>query len=371
MQQRSETALFNSNRFKLGLFSPNCSGGLSTLKTELWDGSWENNLKAARLADEAGLEFILPLGRWHGLRGWPAESEDQGHSLETVTWASGILASTRNICVFGTLHVTFISPVFAAKMIVTADHIGQGRFALNIVTGSEMRDFMMFGVPNLGNAERYAYTDEWVTIVKRAWSESEPFDFDGTYFHLKWVLEKPKPYGGTRPVLVCAASSAAGQQFAVSQTDCLFMFIKSLEALPAQLAAAHKGATRRITTFASGHMVCRRTRNEAEAYYDYVVNELGDWDAVERVVSERGAMPMATVDRARERLISGMGTYPVVGSYDDVAEHFGRMADAGLDGMAVGLFDYVGEFPMLLEVIERLERSGLRSPRSPRPLFTS
>lgn len=61
---RQGTRMYNDNRFKLGLFGMNCSGGLTmTLAPEYWEASWENNLKAAQLADEAGLEFILPIGR--------------------------------------------------------------------------------------------------------------------------------------------------------------------------------------------------------------------------------------------------------------------------------------------------------------------
>jgi hypothetical protein len=52
---------FSSNAFELGMFSFNVAGGLAQLKTERWDGSWEKNLAVARLAEEAGLEFLLPL----------------------------------------------------------------------------------------------------------------------------------------------------------------------------------------------------------------------------------------------------------------------------------------------------------------------
>jgi hypothetical protein len=62
--------MFNANKFKLGLFAMNCSGGLSLNRApERWDASWEHNLSAARLAEEAGLEFLLPIARWLGYRG--------------------------------------------------------------------------------------------------------------------------------------------------------------------------------------------------------------------------------------------------------------------------------------------------------------
>jgi len=50
--------------FRLGLFSANCSGGLAvTTIPERWDASWDSNLKLARLADQVGIDFMLPIAR--------------------------------------------------------------------------------------------------------------------------------------------------------------------------------------------------------------------------------------------------------------------------------------------------------------------
>ena len=69
------------------------------------------------------------------------------------------------------------------------------------------------------------------------------------------------------------------------------------------------------------------------------------------------------MQRLKERMISGLGTFPVIGSYDDVAETFQRLHEAGLDGMAIGMVNYIDEFPMLRdEILPRLERLGLRHP---------
>jgi alkanesulfonate monooxygenase SsuD/methylene tetrahydromethanopterin reductase-like flavin-dependent oxidoreductase (luciferase family) len=359
---REQTRLYNRNRFKLGVFAPNCAGGLAMLKRQLWDGSWDGNLEVARRADEAGFEFILPLGRWRTVRA-DREGPDEGGSFETVTWAAAVLAATREICCFGTVHTMFISPVFAAKMMVTADHVGAGRFALNIVSGSHAIDFAMFGVDFPDNAGRYAYTDEWVTILKRAWTEEAPFDFHGTYFNLKGVIGKPKPYGGTLPMIVNAANSPIGRAFAARQTDVVFMTINEVDLLKSEISKVR--AVRDVPVLASGHLVARASTAEAREYYDYVVRELGDWEQMEELVAERvrgreKTSPMAVMNRLRERLISAGGVYPVIGSYDDAAAEFVRMTDAGLDGMAVALFDYLGEFHHFQEVATRMERLGLR-----------
>ena len=55
-----ENRMTNANRFKLGLFGMNCSTNFATLAPERWLAGWEENLAAARLADEAGRQFFVP-----------------------------------------------------------------------------------------------------------------------------------------------------------------------------------------------------------------------------------------------------------------------------------------------------------------------
>ena len=63
-------ALFSDNRVKLGVMAFNCSHG-STVTTAdgIWPMDWDDNAKLARMADAAGLEVLLPVGRWKGYGG--------------------------------------------------------------------------------------------------------------------------------------------------------------------------------------------------------------------------------------------------------------------------------------------------------------
>jgi alkanesulfonate monooxygenase SsuD/methylene tetrahydromethanopterin reductase-like flavin-dependent oxidoreductase (luciferase family) len=78
---------------KLALFGANCSSGrtYATL-AERWDASWDNNLRLARLAEDIGLEALVPIARWKGYGG---ESNPNGSSFESITWACGLLAATQ------------------------------------------------------------------------------------------------------------------------------------------------------------------------------------------------------------------------------------------------------------------------------------
>jgi len=123
--------LYNGNRLKLGLFGANCSSGrAATTVPERWSGSWEDNLAAAQLADDAGIDFMLPIGRW---RGYGGITNFEGATLETITWATGLLAQTKRMSIFGTVHAPLFHPIVAAKQFVTADLVGRGRFGLNLV----------------------------------------------------------------------------------------------------------------------------------------------------------------------------------------------------------------------------------------------
>ncbi len=363
---RPVTRMASKNKFKLGLFGLNCSGGLTMTKApERWDQSWDNNVKAAQLAEAAGLEFMLPIGRWHGYRG---ETDTEGTTWETLTWATGLLAATKEISAFCTLHVAFVNPVFAAKQMVTADHVGKGRFGINIVSGWNQGEFGMFGVNLREHDARYDFSEEWTQVLKRIWEEDEPFDFEGKYFQLKGVLSKPKPYGGGRPMVMSAGTSDAGKLFAARHADCMFMTIFDIAKVSNDAAALRALAPpgQKTGIFASGHLFTRKTEKETKEWYDYIVHENGDWVAGEHIARIRLAgggqsIPEGVLREKTAHLIAGIGTTPMVGSYDQVVEKMRQLSDAGLDGMALGMVNYIDEFHILRdEILPRLERIGLR-----------
>ncbi|MGZ3329720.1 MAG: LLM class flavin-dependent oxidoreductase, partial [Xanthobacteraceae bacterium] len=231
-------SMHNANKLKIGLFGANCSSGRAvTLVPERWSGSWPDNLKLARMADEAGIDFLLPIGRWKGYGG---DTDYQGATLETITWATGLLALTKRVTVFGTVHAPLFNPVIAAKEMVTADHIGEGRFGLNIVVGWNEGEFAMFGVQQRDHESRYDYAQEWIDVIKMIWSDKEDFDYHGQYLDMSGIRGKPKPYGGTRPVIMNAGASPVGQAFAIRNCDAFFLQASrtSLDETAQRVAAA-------------------------------------------------------------------------------------------------------------------------------------
>ena len=367
MQSRINT--FSPNRFKLGLFGSNCSSGRSaTCVPERWSGNWADNLTLAHMADDAGMDFLLPIGRWKGYGG---TTNFEGATLETTAWACGLLAATSNITVFSTVHAPLVHPVFAAKQFVTADQIGQGRFGLNVVCGWNEDEFAMFGVEQREHDDRYAFGGEWLRAVYRMWEETGSFDFNGDFFHFAGVEAEPKPFGDTRPLVMNAGSSTAGRTFGAQYCDVIFRHCRTIESGSADVretTAEAKSLGRDVGVFTPGFVICRPTQREADEYQHYVVDENADWDAIDYQMgmSMRNNHSLkdasaADIAAARKRWAAGHGGYAMVGDPDFVANEMLKLSDAGFAGFAFSFINYNLEFPFFRdEVLPRLERLGLR-----------
>ena len=372
MQNR--VAMYNGNALKIGLFGANCSSGRSATKVpERWSASWEDCLALARMADDAGLDFMLPIARWKGYGG---DTDFHGVTLETITWAVGLLGATKHMTVFGTVHAPLFHPLIAAKEFVTADHIGQGRMGMNIVCGWNEGEFDMFGVKQREHDERYDYAQEWVDVVKQAWTRDDTFDYDGKYLHLKAARAFPKPYGGTQPLMMNAGSSDVGQAFALRNCDAFFVATagsrKSLAgnaAKVAEIKAQARGLGREIEVFTVGQVICRPTQKEADDYYQHAIIDNADWGAIDGMLANKSITPQTIPPEeyyAKRRYFASnaVGGYPFVGTPDKVADELGTISQAGVRGIGLSFVNYLDEVPYFCaEVLPRLERTGVRVKR--------
>lgn len=353
------------NRFKLGIFSANADGGLTLTKVpERWPAKWPEIVEVAQMADRAGIEFFLPIARWKGYRG---ETNSRQHSYETFTFAAALAGVTRNIALFSTVHVPMVHPVFAAKALATVDQASNGRAGLNVVAGWNPEEFALFGLDKVDAP--YDQAAEWIEIVSRLLA-GETFDFDGTYYCLKGAASQPGPVQVPRPALLNAAFSPPGRNFAAHHADFLFTTFSSIEAGADTIADIRARAAvtgRDVGVHTTTHVVCRPTRAEAEAYYErYTVTEV-DEAALDHLATAREKYTQshdeATYRLYRQRFAGGAGTYPLVGTPNDLADQMIRMSEAGFAGTTVSFVNFREELPFFLtNVLPLLEEAGLRVP---------
>ena len=362
--------LFNDNRIRLGVMAFNCSHG-STVTTAdgAWPMTWEDNRALARMADAAGFEALLPVGRWKGYGG---ETDFNNRTFESLTWAAGIAAETSHAAVFATVHAPLLHPVAAAKMGATVDHISGGRFALNLVAGWFRNEFDMFGLEMRAHGDRYAYAQEWLALVKRLWSETEPFDLDGRFFSGRALWSEPKPLQHPRPPIMNAGSSSAGQAFSAAHADMNFAMLRQKDegsdrAQIAHLKAMAADLGRSSQCWIHGYVVCRPTRREAEDYLHHYVVERGDDAAAANMLEifglQSGTLELAVMDAFRFHFKAGHGGYPLVGAPEDIVEELERLSDMGVDGLLLSWVDYLGECRQWIEeVMPLMEAAGQRRP---------
>jgi dimethylsulfone monooxygenase len=366
-------AMYGAHALQIGLFGANCSSGRSaTTVPERWQATWPDCLRLAGMAERFGIDFMLPVARWKGYGG---TTDFHGASLETLVWAAGLLASTTRITVFGTVHAPLFNPIIAAKQFVTADHIGEGRFGVNLVVGWNEGEFEMFGVRQRDHDTRYAFAQEWLDAVKRAFIEADAFDFDGAFLRLKGVRAFPKPYGGTRPIIMNAGSSAAGRAFALRNCDAFFTAtagsrtsLDSNAQKVREIEAEARQYGREIAIYTVGQVICRASQAEADDYYRHAIIDNADWGAVEAMMALRNLTPQNQSPEefaAKRRYFAGnaIGGYPFVGTPDRVAQELASISQAGIRGIALSFVNFLDELPYFAEqVLPRLEQLGLRVP---------
>ncbi|MBX5492204.1 MAG: LLM class flavin-dependent oxidoreductase [Chloroflexi bacterium] len=363
--------LFNRNRLKLGVFATNVSNGCAiTLAEGRFETTWANTRAVNTLADQAGLEALVPVARWKGFGG---PSNFNGTCFETFTWAAGLAAQTTQAAVFATAHVPTIHPIVAAKQGTTVDHISGGRFALNVVCGWFRPELEMFGAPVLEHDEAYAYAAEWLQVVRLLWTAEGEVDYTGRFFTIRRGFHEPKPVQRPFPPVMSAGSSPVGRRFAAQYADMAFTQLRpaEFEEARAEIAALRRLAReefgRELQVWTTAYVVCRPTEREAREYLHYYVYERGDWEAVENLTRIMGMqkrhLTPARLEQLKAQFVAGWGGFPLVGTPEQIVEALLQAARVGVDGVTLSWVSYEAELRQwTTEVLPLLEQAGLREP---------
>jgi dimethylsulfone monooxygenase len=261
-------------------------------------------------------------------------------------------------------------PLVAALMTSTIDHVSGGRFSLNVVAGFNEQEFRMLGLEVPSHEDRYAHAAEWMTLIRRAWTEQEPFDFDGSYIRAVEVVSQPKPLQQPAPPIMSAGTSEVGRRFAARHADINFVHLPSIEEMPAIVAAAkadaREHAGRDVQIYSSAYIVVADTEEEAWRRYHHVTRDRLDRQAAAGLIEmwERQSKGGEVIDvRERiDRMAAGFNALPFVGTAERVAELLVRAADGGLEGLAISWDDYDEGLAAYAEAVRPLLlQAGLRT----------
>ena len=230
-----------SEPLKFAYWVPNVSGGLvvSTIEQRTgWD--FDYNKKLARIAENSGFEYALTQTRYAASYG-----ADKQH--EATSFSLALLAATERLKVISAVHPGMWHPGVLAKYIITADHISNGRAAVNIVSGWLKDEFTNFGLEWLEHDERYVRTEEFIKVLRGLWTEQD-YSQSGKYYNITDFTLNPAPVdvpGRAHPEIFFGGNSTAAQATAGRVADWYFSNGKDLEGFKENIAgvvAAASGA---------------------------------------------------------------------------------------------------------------------------------
>jgi alkanesulfonate monooxygenase len=326
----------------------------------------------ARAAEQGGFKGVLtPTGTW---------CED--------AWivTAALARETRSLRFLVALRPGIVSPTLAAQMAATFERVSGGRVALNVVTGGEDAEQRRFG-DWLAHDERYARTDEFLTIMRGAWGPS-PLDFTGQYYQVQaaTVLRPPE----RAPTVYFGGASAAAEAVAARHADVYLAWGEPPEMLAPRLSRMRLGAERHGRRLRFGirlHVIARDTAAQAWAEADRLLSQMRSAD-VEVAQSRLRAMDSVGQRRMlelhegrRDRLVvapnlwagiglvrGGAGT-ALVGSHEEVAERIGEYHELGFDEFILSGYPHLEEAYRVAEgVMPLLAHRSRRAPSTAAPV---
>jgi pyrimidine oxygenase len=214
---------------------------------------------------------------------------------------------------------------------------------------------------HLDHDQRYEYTDEWITAVKRLWIE-DSVTLDGRFFHLDDCRSRPHP--GTMPTLICAGRSAAGLAFQAKHCDAAFLSSYDLDQLRATSQEVKTRADdlgRSIKTYAMLTIVMDDTDAKAEQRYARY-GQGADAEALLNMQAAYSNTPEKRVTMSAKAMESGgFQTDVIIGSPDTLADKIAtRLEYTTLDGLMLIFPDFHDDLEAFGELVLPELQSGDR-----------
>ncbi|NQX29937.1 LLM class flavin-dependent oxidoreductase [Microbacteriaceae bacterium VKM Ac-2854] len=130
------------------------------------------------------------------------------NSYDPFTVATAVTQVTERIKPIVALRPNTVYPTVAAQALATLDQLSGGRAVTHIISGGSQEEQARQG-DHTTKEQRYDRSEEYVEILKRAWSETEAWSYAGEYYQFEDFGPGFPTVNGTIPVSVGGSSDAA------------------------------------------------------------------------------------------------------------------------------------------------------------------
>jgi alkanesulfonate monooxygenase len=196
------------------------------------------------------------------------------HRADPIVLASALGMLTTQIKFMVAVRSGVCSPTALVQQVNTLSALTKGRICLNVVGGhtpNEQRGYGDF----LSHDDRYARTDEFLTVCRAFWEGDGPVNFQGNYYHIENArLNTPFVAADrTGPEIFLGGSSPQAFGLATRHADCLWTLPRRPDELATRIKAVLESGTE-VGILVS--MITRPTRKEALAAAQSMLAEVGD-----------------------------------------------------------------------------------------------
>ena len=175
----------------------------------------------ARAHEDGGFDKVLV--------GYSSGSPD---GLQVAAYAS---AHTERLKYLVAHRPGVVFPTVAARTFATLDQFNEGRTALHTITGGFEVEQRRDG-DYLDKEQRYARTREYLQILKKAWTEEEPFDYDGEFYKLEGYAAEMVPFQKPRIPISFGGSSDTAYAVGAAEADTYAIFGQPLDGVAEEIA---------------------------------------------------------------------------------------------------------------------------------------
>jgi alkanesulfonate monooxygenase len=212
-----------------------------------------------RLAEQCGIETVLTAFGFH--------------RPDPIVLATALGMMTERITFLVAVRSGLGSPTAFVQQVNSVAAVTGGRIALNVVVGHTPEEQRGYG-DFLAHDDRYARTDEFLSVCRALWAAEGPVTFEGKYYRVENARVNT-PFvsrEGVGPEIFLGGNSPQAAELAARHASCLFR----LPDAPDRLRPAVEALTARGTEVGLlVSLVVRSTHDEAVTAAEAIVQRLG------------------------------------------------------------------------------------------------
>ena len=315
---------------RFGYWLPVFGGWLRNVPDEGMDTSWPYISRLARRSEQIGFDITLIAELFlNDIKGIDAPA------LDAWSTAAALAAVTEKLELLVAVRPTFHQPAILAKQAANIDRISGGRVALNVVSSWWQDEARRYGVRFDEHDDRYARTEEWLTVLNGVWTEPS-FSFSGKYYTVEETVLEPKPVRKPRPPIYAGGESPTAKNLITRLCDAYVTHGDPLDVVARKVtdiqARREAHGLPRMTYGVSAFVIVRDTEEAAQRELGRITNvtpgspgysNYQDWIAHTQLEQRVSLEDYSVSNRGlRSELI---------GTPEQVAEKIRGLEDAGVD----------------------------------------